>query len=109
MLRSFWLPGLGFFVLVSAALVYSYTVVRGGELGAVQAKLVQRILVGVGLALTRPEGIVYAAKSLAATAVELLEKPELIAAARTDWQERLKGRKYVSLIPEGQKAPAAIR
>ncbi len=55
------------------------------------------------------KGLVYAAKSLAVTAVDLLEKPELIGAARADWQERLKGRKYVSLIPEGQKAPAAIR
>ena len=55
------------------------------------------------------KGIIYAAKSLAVTTVELLEKPELIVAARADWQERLKGRKYITLIPDGQKAPAAIR
>ncbi|WP_407151437.1 DUF6418 domain-containing protein [Bradyrhizobium sp. ORS 86] len=47
-LRSFWLPGLGFLVLVGAALTYSYAVVRGGEVAAVQAKLVQRILVQQG-------------------------------------------------------------
>ncbi len=55
------------------------------------------------------KGLVYAAKSLAVTAVDLLEKPEQIGAARADWQERLKGRKYMTLIPEGQKAPATIR
>ncbi len=55
------------------------------------------------------KGLVYAAKSLAVTAIDLMQKPELIGAARADWQERLKGRKYVSLIPEGQKVPTAIR
>jgi aminobenzoyl-glutamate utilization protein B len=55
------------------------------------------------------KGILYAAKSLAVTAIDLLENPEHIAAARADWEERLKGRKYITLIPEGQKAPAAIR
>jgi aminobenzoyl-glutamate utilization protein B len=55
------------------------------------------------------KGIVYAAKVLAVTTVDLLEQPELVAAARADWQERMKGRKYFSFIPEGQKAPAKIR
>jgi aminobenzoyl-glutamate utilization protein B len=55
------------------------------------------------------KGILYAAKVLAVSTIELLEKPELVAAARADWQERMKGRKYFSFIPEGQKAPAKIR
>ncbi len=55
------------------------------------------------------KGIVYAAKSLAVTAIDLLEKPELIKAARADWKDRMQGRKYFSFIPEGQKAPAKIR
>ena len=55
------------------------------------------------------KGIVYAAKVLAATTLDLLEKPELVAAARADLQERMKGRKYFSFIPEGQKAPEKIR
>ncbi len=55
------------------------------------------------------KGTLYAAKVLAATAVDLLEDPKLIAAARTHWQEQMKGRKYTTLIPDGQKAPQAIR
>ena len=55
------------------------------------------------------KGIVYAAKSLAVTAIDLFEQPRLIAAARADWEERMKGRKYFSFIPKGQKAPQAIR
>jgi hypothetical protein len=48
LLHSFWLPGIGFVVLVGAALVYSYTVVRGGEVVALQTKLVQRVFVQQG-------------------------------------------------------------
>lgn len=48
MLRSLWLPGLGFLALVGTALVYSYTVVRGAEVAELQSKLVQRILVQQG-------------------------------------------------------------
>jgi aminobenzoyl-glutamate utilization protein B len=55
------------------------------------------------------KGIVYAAKVLAVSTLELLEKPDLVAAAKADWQERMKGRKYFSFIPEGQQAPAKIR
>ncbi len=55
------------------------------------------------------KGILYAAKTLAVTAIDLLERPELIAAARADWHERMQDRKYFSFIPEGQKAPARIR
>lgn len=55
------------------------------------------------------KGIVYAAKVLAVSTVDLLEKPDLVAAARADWLQRMKGRKYFSFIPEGQKAPAKIR
>jgi aminobenzoyl-glutamate utilization protein B len=55
------------------------------------------------------KGIVYASKVLATSAIELMEKPELIAAARADWKERMKDRKYFSFIPKGQQAPKAIR
>jgi len=55
------------------------------------------------------KGILYAAKSLAATAVQLLENEDLCAAAKADHQQRMKGREYTTLIPEGQKAPEAIR
>jgi aminobenzoyl-glutamate utilization protein B len=55
------------------------------------------------------KGTVYAAKSLAATAIDLLENPSYIDAAKTDFQERMEGREYFSFIPKGQKAPAKIR
>ncbi|WP_439409351.1 DUF6418 domain-containing protein [Bradyrhizobium sp. DASA03076] len=48
LLRSIWLPALGFVILVGLALIYSYVVVRGSEVGAVETKLVQRILVQQG-------------------------------------------------------------
>ncbi len=55
------------------------------------------------------KGTIYAAKVLALTALDLLEQPALIATAKADWQKRMKGRKYTSLIPEGQPPPAKIR
>jgi aminobenzoyl-glutamate utilization protein B len=55
------------------------------------------------------KGTVYAAKVIAATAVQLLEDPDLRAAARSEWESRMRDRKYTSLIPEGQPAPSAIR
>ncbi len=55
------------------------------------------------------KGIVYGAKVLAVTAVELLESPELVNAARADWKERMQDRSYETLIPEGQEAPVKIR
>jgi aminobenzoyl-glutamate utilization protein B len=55
------------------------------------------------------KGIVYASKTLAVSALELFENPELVAAARADWKERMTGRKYFSFIPDGQKPPRQIR
>ena len=55
------------------------------------------------------KGTLYAAKVLAATALDLLAEPTLVEAARTDWEEQMRGRTYTSLIPEGQKAPSQIR
>lgn len=55
------------------------------------------------------KGTIYAAKSLAATAIDLLEHPAYLDAARADWKERMQGREYFSFIPKGQKAPAKIR
>lgn len=55
------------------------------------------------------KGIIYAAKVLAVTAVDLLEQPQLIAAAKADWKVRMKDRKYFSFIPDGQQTPQSIR
>lgn len=55
------------------------------------------------------KGIIYGAKVLAVSAIDLLEKPSLLAAAKADWQKRMKARKYTTLIPKGQKPPVKIR
>lgn len=55
------------------------------------------------------KGTVYAAQVLAMSAVQLFENPDLVAAAKADWKERMQTRQYTTLIPAGQKAPAEIR
>ncbi len=55
------------------------------------------------------KGIVYAAKVLAVTAIELLESPDTVAAAQREWKDRIKNRKYTTRIPKGQKPPKQIR
>ena len=55
------------------------------------------------------KGIVYASKVLAASAIELFEKPELVLEARADWEKRMSKRKYTTLIPKGQAVPVKIR
>ena len=55
------------------------------------------------------KGVSYAAKVLACTALDLLENPPALAAAKHDFTERMKNRKYNTLIPPGQKAPKSIR
>ncbi|MBS0201427.1 MAG: amidohydrolase [Planctomycetes bacterium] len=55
------------------------------------------------------KGTLYAAQVLSVTALDLLEQPETLAAAKSDFQERMKDRKYTTLIPTGQRAPARIR
>jgi hypothetical protein len=39
----------------------------------------------------------------------LLEDPKPLAATKLDFAKRMENRKYVTLIPTGQKAPKAIR
>jgi len=55
------------------------------------------------------KGMMVAAKVLALSAVELLQDPGALKAAKADFQERMKDRKYTTLIPNGQKAPKTIR
>ena len=55
------------------------------------------------------KGSIYAAQTLAATAVELLQDERLREAARADWVSRMEKREYSTLIPKGQTAPKAIR
>ena len=55
------------------------------------------------------KGTLCAAKVLAVTTIDLLEQPDLVAAARADHNARMKDRKYTTLVPEGQKPPTSIR
>jgi aminobenzoyl-glutamate utilization protein B len=55
------------------------------------------------------KGLIVAAKTLGSAAIDLFEHPELVAEAKADFDQRTKDLKYTTLIPEGQKAPAAIR
>lgn len=55
------------------------------------------------------KGMLVAAKVLAHTAVDLLQDANSIAEARADFRERMKDRKYATIIPKGQKPPKTIR
>jgi aminobenzoyl-glutamate utilization protein B len=45
--------------------------------------------------------MLQAAKAMAGTALDLIQQPELIAAAKEELEERLGGETYVCPIPEG--------
>jgi aminobenzoyl-glutamate utilization protein B len=55
------------------------------------------------------KGMLVAAKTIAATAVDLYRTPALLERAREDQKKMMAGLKYSTLIPEGQKAPKTIR
>ncbi len=54
-------------------------------------------------------GMQLAARVLAASAWDLFQDPKLIAAAKAEFQRRLSGRKYESLLEPGQKPPLDYR
>jgi aminobenzoyl-glutamate utilization protein B len=49
------------------------------------------------------DGMVVASKALAITAIDLLEKPQLVEAAKADFQSKLAGKTYFTAIPMDQK------
>jgi aminobenzoyl-glutamate utilization protein B len=55
------------------------------------------------------KGMMVAAKALAGSAIDLYRLPDLIQRAREDQTKMVAGQKYVTLIPEGQRAPKTIR
>jgi aminobenzoyl-glutamate utilization protein B len=55
------------------------------------------------------KGMMVAAKALAATAIDLFTTPSLVEQARADFKSIREPLNYVTLIPEGQKAPKSIR
>jgi len=55
------------------------------------------------------KGMLVAAKVLALSTVELLGDAGALREAKADLEKRVKGRKYTTRIPKGQKAPKSIR
>jgi aminobenzoyl-glutamate utilization protein B len=55
------------------------------------------------------KAMLVAAKTLAGAAVELYASPDLVSKATADFEAIRKPLEYVTLIPEGQKAPRTIR
>ena len=51
------------------------------------------------------KGMLQAGKVIAATAIEVMENPEILAQAKAEHQERLDGETYLSLIPDQQEPP----
>ena len=49
------------------------------------------------------DGMVIASKALALTAIDLFNHPDLIQAAKADFDRKLAGKTYESAIPAGQK------
>jgi aminobenzoyl-glutamate utilization protein B len=49
------------------------------------------------------DGMVIASKAIALTAIDLFSSPDLIKAAKADFDRKLAGKTYQSPIPEGQK------
>ena len=55
------------------------------------------------------KGMLVAAKTIAGSAIDLYRSPDLIQRAREDLKKTMADQKYVTLIPDGQKAPKTIR
>lgn len=51
------------------------------------------------------QGLLYAARYLAATAVDLITQPDLLAQFTQEFQQRTAGVQWQSLIPDGQQPP----
>lgn len=55
------------------------------------------------------KAMMVAAKTLAGTGIDLLMSPQYIETARAEFQNRIKGIEFVSLLPVDQKPPLSIR
>ncbi|MCM3712812.1 M20 family metallopeptidase [Halalkalibacter oceani] len=65
-------------------------------------------LVTQGKSSIAHKGMLLAGKVLAATAVDLIEQPDLIIEAKREFREQLNGKQYESLIPADAK-PSPVR
>jgi len=54
------------------------------------------------------KSLVFAAKTMAGSAIDLLTKPELIKKAKDEFKDRLKGRIYKCPIPSNIDPPLKI-
>ena len=54
------------------------------------------------------KGAVVGAKAIAASVLDLMTSPELLAAAKKQFEEDTKGSKYFSLLPPGAKPPVDL-
>jgi hypothetical protein len=55
------------------------------------------------------KAMIVAAKALAGTSIDFLTSADLLAKAKADFTAVRAPLKFVTLIPEGQRAPKAIR
>jgi aminobenzoyl-glutamate utilization protein B len=55
------------------------------------------------------KGLMVATEALALSLVEMLQNEAVLKDAKADFDKRMAGKKYTTRIPEGQKAPKAIR
>jgi aminobenzoyl-glutamate utilization protein B len=49
--------------------------------------------------------LIFASKILASTVIDLLTRPDLLGKANNEFEERLKGKRYVSPLPDGSNPP----
>lgn len=62
-------------------------------------------IVAQGKSSIAHKGLLYAGKVMAATAIHMLENPEQIKAARTEYEERMKDETYLPIPPEIKPRP----
>ena len=55
------------------------------------------------------KALVTAAKTMAATAIDIYTDPELLARVKADWRESRGDAPFRTLIPEGQAAPLSVK
>ncbi|HVR73256.1 MAG TPA: amidohydrolase [Planctomycetota bacterium] len=67
-----------------------------------------QIVAATGMSIGE-KGLETAMRTLALSAVDLLQKPELVEAAQAELAERRKKEPYTTLVPKEQKAPRRIR
>jgi aminobenzoyl-glutamate utilization protein B len=54
------------------------------------------------------KSLIFAAKTIAGTGLDLITQPELLIKAKTEQKDRLKGRTYKTPIPEDCKPPLEV-